>query len=180
MTYKSYVSPKAFAGAESIGLRVTTLGETFGKMRDGLFIGSLNLITVLFGLFSVKHVNIPIFLCLRRTAIAATLICDLVVNCNTPPLNKFLCACVMVGGGIVSGWENLDRDFFGYILVILNNFSQSIYVIMLSKFNADKRIVPFEINFFFAFLGLPICTAVVAYQGDLDYLPNLFMNGEFN
>jgi len=37
-----------------------------------------------------------------------------------------------------------------------------------------------KLIFFFAFLGFPILCAIVAYQGELDYLPNLFMTGELN
>ena len=74
MTYKTYVDPKAFKLAEKIGLRVTTLGETYGKIRTGLFIGALNIVTVLFGLYAVKNVNVPIFLCFRRCAIIFTII----------------------------------------------------------------------------------------------------------
>lgn len=66
----------------------------------------------------------------------------------------------MVSGAVVAGWEGFDNDAFGYFLVLCNNFSQSIYSVFTSKFNADKRITPFEINFFFALLGLPICIIV--------------------
>jgi len=48
--------------------------------------------------------------------------------------------------------------------------------VFTGKFNADKKITPFEINFFFALLGLPICIFVTNYQGDADYFFNLLFN----
>ena len=84
MSYKTYVNPNAFAGAERIGLRITTLGETFAKMGSGLFIGGLNIFTVLFGLYSVKNVNVPIFLCFRRCAILCTIIVEYLVARAVP------------------------------------------------------------------------------------------------
>ena len=73
MSYKTYVNTKAFEWAEKFGLRITTLSETYSKMGTGFFLGSLNMFTVLFGLYSVKNVNVPLFLCFRRCAIFATL-----------------------------------------------------------------------------------------------------------
>lgn len=173
MTYKTYVDPKAFKSAEKIGLRVTTLGETYGKISTGIFIGALNIITVLFGLYAVKNVNVPIFLCFRRCAIIFTIIVTYIMERVLPGKPKGLCALLMCGGAVVAGWEGFDNDSFGYFLVICNNFSQSIYSVFTSKYNADKRITPFEVNFFFAALGLPMCIAIVTYQGDASYLYDL-------
>jgi len=80
MTYKTFISPKAFKGAEAIGLRITTLGETFSKISSGLFIGGLNIFTVLFGLYAVKNVNVPIFLCFRRCGILCTIIVEFIIK----------------------------------------------------------------------------------------------------
>jgi len=123
MTYKTYINNKAFSGAESIGLRITTLGETFGKIGSGIFIGGLNIFTVFFGLYAVKNVNIPIFLCFRRCAIICTIIVEFVISFTLPGIPKGLCAIIMVAGALVAGWETLDSGSFGYFLVFCNNFS---------------------------------------------------------
>lgn len=176
MIYKTYINPKGFLSAEKIGLRITTLGETFGKISSGLFIGGLNIFTVLFGLYAVKNVNVPIFLCFRRCAILCTIIVEFIVRRALPGMTKGFCSLLIVVGAMIAGWDGFNNDSFGYFLVICNNFSQSIYTVFTSKFNADKRITAFEINFFFALLGLPICMIVTSYQGDADYLYNLFFN----
>ena len=39
-----------------------------------------------------------------------------------------------------------------------------------SKYNEDKKIVSFEINFFFALIGLPLMTFLSIYNGQMDML----------
>jgi hypothetical protein len=163
MYYKTHINKSAFTAAEKIGLRITTLDETFGKISTGLFIGGLNIFTVLFGLYSVKNVNVPIFLCFRRCAILCTIIIEFIVKRTVPGFQKVACAGMMVSGAIVAGWEGFNAEAFGYFLVICNNFSQSIYSVIMAKYNADKRITAFEVNFFFALLGLPMCVIVTTY-----------------
>lgn len=84
MAYKTFINTKAFAWTEKLGIRITTLDETFGKFKLGLMIGSMNIVSVLYGLFSVKYVSIPLFLTFRRCAILATLIVEFVVKGETP------------------------------------------------------------------------------------------------
>lgn len=123
MTYKTYVDPKGFMGAEKIGLRITTLGETFSKISSGLFIGGLNIFTVLFGLYAVKNVNVPIFLCFRRCSILCTIIVEIIVRNAFPGSTKTICSALIAGGAILAGWDGFNNDSFGYFLVICNNFS---------------------------------------------------------
>lgn len=78
MSYKS-LNPKAFSLLEEYGMKISSLGETFGNMSIGGRMGAFNLVTVLFGLYSVKLVNIPLFLTFRRCAILATVILNIIV-----------------------------------------------------------------------------------------------------
>ena len=60
MLYKEF-NPNAFQFLASIGMRVPKFSEAMGKLDIGLKMGFSNLITVLFGLFSVKLINIPLY-----------------------------------------------------------------------------------------------------------------------
>jgi hypothetical protein len=59
MLYKQF-DPNAFGFLESIGMKVSTLSQVLEKVNIGFRMGLSNLVTVLFGLFSVKLVNIPL------------------------------------------------------------------------------------------------------------------------
>ena len=55
-------------------MKIETWGKTLAKAPLGLFIGSINAVSVLFGLYSVKSVNIPIFLTFRRACLLFTVL----------------------------------------------------------------------------------------------------------
>ena len=52
--------PSAFKTLENCGMRISTLSEALSKADLGFKMGTFNLITVLFGIYSVKEVNIPL------------------------------------------------------------------------------------------------------------------------
>jgi hypothetical protein len=59
MLYKQ-LNPNAFSGLASVGMRISTFSEVLSKMNIGLKMGMTNLVTVVFGIFSVHRVNIPL------------------------------------------------------------------------------------------------------------------------
>ena len=59
MLYKE-TNPNAFSSFEKYGMHIPALSETMKKFKIGSKMGVTNLVTVLFGLFSVKLVNIPL------------------------------------------------------------------------------------------------------------------------
>ena len=177
MSYKSFVDPKAFQSLEKLGLRITTLGETFGKCRNGFIIGSLNIVTVLFGLFSVKHVNIPMFLTFRRCQILAVVITTFFIKGEGPTRTVAITAFIICSGAVLAGYETFDDDSFGYMLIWGNNFAQSIYNVIASIYNQEKKIVSFEINFFFALIGLPLMIFLTYYTGEMEVLTNALSGG---
>ena len=59
---------------QNIGLKVSTLPELYEKMSNGLKLASVRNIEVWFGLYSVRFVNIPLFLTFRRCSVVTTII----------------------------------------------------------------------------------------------------------
>lgn len=59
MLYKEF-NPNSFKFFEKIGMRIPSLSEALGKLKIGFIMGLTNLVAVLFGLYSVKNVNIPL------------------------------------------------------------------------------------------------------------------------
>lgn len=138
----------------------------------------MTIINVLFGLYSVKLVNIPLFLTFRRCAILATLVTQFVMESKVPSRNLSLSATLMVTGAIIAGYETLSSDLLGYILIWANNFCSAIQYVITSKFNNDKKVTAFEINFFFACIGLPLMYAITSMNGDIWVLYDIFINKE--
>jgi len=177
MGYKTFLNPKAFSGAEKYGIRITTYTETFSaaKAKVGFGIGAISIVSVLFGLFAVKLVNIPLFLTFRRCAIIATIIVQYIIDSKVPSRNLSIAATLMVTGAIIAGYETLDSDMFGYFLIWGNNFVSALQFVFTSNYNADKKVTPFEINFFFACIGLPLMLAITIYTEDIWTLYDIFL-----
>jgi len=100
--------------------------------------GAFNLVTVLFGLYSVKLVSIPLFLTFRRCAIVSTLATNIVLRGDYPDMKLTVTTTAITLGALIAGYETLDTDMFGYFLIWMNNISQSLYNVFVQKLNADK------------------------------------------
>ena len=76
MCYKQFVNKKAFESAKNYGIEIPSLFEALQpvKLKLGMKIAAMTLTGVLFGLYSVKLVSIPLFLTFRRCAIIATIV----------------------------------------------------------------------------------------------------------
>jgi len=69
-------------------------------------------------------------------------------------------------GALIAGYESLSTDYVGFGLIWANNFSQAFYNVVVEKYDSEKKVSPFEINFFFALAGFPSCLAVTLYNGE--------------
>lgn len=70
------ISYKSFDFLEAYGIKLSSLSEVLGKAKAGLVISSMRVVEVLFGLYSLKAVNIPLFLTIRRCSMITTIIVD--------------------------------------------------------------------------------------------------------
>ena len=93
------------------------------KLKNGLSLASIQIFSVIFGLFSVKLVNIPMFLTFRRCSVLATIIVDFVAFGNKPNASLIQASTLLIAGAIIAGWETLSVDAFGYMIIWCNNFT---------------------------------------------------------
>lgn len=85
-------------------------------------------------------------------------------------------ASLLLVGAVIAGYDSLDSNMIGYILVWCNNFFSSIQNVVVSKLNEDKKLSPFEINFYFACAGLVFTIIMTNYTGDIYALYDVFIN----
>ena len=121
MFYKSFINNNALDWTKRFGLKFTTFGETFNNFAIGVKVGAMCLVTVIFGLYSVKNVNIPMFGTMRRCCILTTVIVNYIIRGDVPDKTLTIVVTMLVAGAIIAGYENLDSDMFGYGLVWGNN-----------------------------------------------------------
>lgn len=132
----------------------------FGKAKVGLMISSMKIIDVLFGLYSLKAVNIPLFLTLRRCAMISTIIVDFLYQGKVPGQTLCIASFFVVMGAIVAGYETFNSDMWGYFLIMCNNFSSALVNIVASAYNEKKVVQAFDLNFYFALIGLPLAFVI--------------------
>ena len=162
MSIKQFVSYRAFDFLERYGIKLSSLAEAAGKAKAGLVISAMKVIEVLFGLYSLKAVNIPLFLTLRRCAMITTVIVDYLYQGKTPSQELAIASAFVVTGGLIAGYETLNDDFYGYALIMCNNFATALVNIVASAYNDKKVVNAFDLNFFFALIGLPLTFAITS------------------
>ena len=63
---------------------------------------------------------------------------------------------------MVAGYETLNDDMMGYVLIMCNNFATAIVNVVASKYNDKKMVNAFDLNFYFALIGLPLAFAITS------------------
>ncbi len=159
---------------ERVGMRIPSVTECKSKFGIGCKMGLANLTAVFFGLYSVKLVNIPMFLTFRRCSMLTTVLMNYVVNRVYPDEALRITLFLTTVGAIIAGWDSLNSQWFGYILVWGNNLSQSLYNSYVSKVNTQKSVLPFEINFYFALCGFPIALIFTIVSGEIHQFTEIF------
>jgi len=174
MSYKQYVSPKAFEFLVPYGIKISSLGEAAAKMQAGLIISSTKIVEVMLGLYSLKAVNIPLFLTFRRASILCTIIVTFLWKREGPSRTLMLASAFVVSGAVVAGYDTFDNNAFGYMLIIGNNFASSFVNVIASVYNEKKVVTAFDLNLFFALIGLPLTLLITIQTGELTSLMEVF------
>ena len=78
------------------------------------------------------------------------------------------CASLICGGALLAGKDTLHSDWFGYMLVIVNNLLSSLYSVFVAWNGRRFGIKSFETNYFIAFVSLPILLVDTLLRGYLD------------
>jgi hypothetical protein len=171
------ISYKSLDFLNSYGIKLSSLGEVLGKAKAGLMISSMRVVEVLFGLYSVKAVNIPLFLTIRRCSILTTIIVDFLYAGKTPSSVTLTGAFFIVLGGLIAGYETFDDDMWGYFLIMCNNFATALVNVVTSVYNEKRLVNAFDLNFFFALIGLPLAYAITSQNGEFTELMHLLTVG---
>lgn len=156
MSIKTFVSYNAFDFLNAYGIKLSSWGEVAGKATAGLIISSMKIIDVLFGLYALKAINIPLFTTIRRCAMITTIIVDYLYQGKKPSQTLLTASFFVVTGALVAGYETFDSDMWGYVLIMCNNFASALVNVVTSVYNEKKVVQAFDLNFYFALIGLPL------------------------
>jgi hypothetical protein len=94
----------------------------------------VNVFNVACGFYGLRAVDVPMFLCLRRTAIGFIIALDFVLRGVRAGSITLLSVSMICGGAIVAGYETLDANFIGYVWITLNNVLTAAYLSLVLCF----------------------------------------------
>lgn len=126
------------------------------------------------GFVGLQMVNIPTFLCLRRTTTIFVLVMDYFIRGVVAPRPMRASLSVIAVGAVVAGWADMSGDVLGYGYVILNNLMTALYLSFTSKFSKDTGIKSFGLLYYNSMLALPMTLTLALvtneFGGVIEYL----------
>jgi hypothetical protein len=92
-------------------------------LRASLWPGFLNVANIVVGWYGMALVNIPLFLCVRRTATAVVLLTEYWIRNKVEQPSTQLSVALICLGALVAGWDViLQGDSLGLMYTMMNNF----------------------------------------------------------
>ena len=92
-------------------------------LRASLWPGFLNVANIVVGWYGMALVNIPLFLCVRRTATAIVLFTEYWIRGKVETPGTQLSVAFICLGALIAGWDViLQGDSMGLIYTMVNNF----------------------------------------------------------
>ena len=110
-----------------------------GALRASLWPGLLNVANIVVGWYGMALVNIPLFLCVRRTATAIVLFTEYWIRGKIESSEIQLSVGLICAGALIAGWDVifLHGDTLGLVYTMTNNFLTA-YSHTESKVFADR------------------------------------------
>ena len=139
-----------------------------------LFVGNVGS-----GFIGLRHVDIPLFLCLRRTAVLFTLVSDYFVRGLVLPRAMVASLVLIAAGALVAGWGALSGggdgdgggssgDALGMTMCMVNNVMTALYLTRTKRFSSVTGIKSFGLLFYNSIIALPLTFLASCAAGELE------------
>ncbi|XP_057521427.1 UDP-galactose/UDP-glucose transporter 7 isoform X2 [Amaranthus tricolor] len=130
---------------------------------------------VAFALASLKGVNIPMYIAIKRLTPLAVLVAGLFSGKKQPSRQVSLSVILTATGVIIAALGDFSFDIFGYSLALTSVFFQTMYLVLVEKSGAEDGFSSVEIMFYNSFLSLPFLLLIVVATREIpDSLSLLF------
>lgn len=121
---------------------------------------------VAFALASLKGVNIPMYIALKRLTPLAVLIAGILSGKGKPPLQVSLSVILTAVGVMIAALGDFTFDFFGYTLALTSVFFQTAYLVLVEKSAAEDGLSSVELMYYNSFLSLPVLVFLITITGE--------------
>ncbi|KAF7830176.1 UDP-galactose/UDP-glucose transporter 7 [Senna tora] len=121
---------------------------------------------VAFALASLKGVNIPMYIAIKRLTPLAVLIAGCFSGKRRPTTQVTLSVILIAAGVLIAALGDFSFDLFGYSLAFISVFFQTMYLVLVEKSGAEDGLSSMEIMFYNSFLSLPFLMFLIIATGE--------------
>ncbi|WCJ30491.1 UDP-N-acetylglucosamine (UAA) transporter family [Euphorbia peplus] len=121
---------------------------------------------VAFALASLKGVNIPMYIAIKRLTPLAVLVAGFFSGKGKPTAQVTLSVLLIAAGVLIAALGDFSFDLFGYSMGLISVFFQTMYLVLVEKSGAEDGLSSIEIMFYNSFLSVPFLAFLVIATGE--------------
>ncbi|KZV31694.1 hypothetical protein F511_00498 [Dorcoceras hygrometricum] len=121
---------------------------------------------VAFALASLKGVNIPMYIAIKRLTPLAVLVAGFFTGKGRPTTQVTLSVVLTAAGVLIAAFGDFSFDLFGYSMAFTSVFFQTMYLVLVEKSGAEDGLSSVEIMFYNSILSLPILLFLIISTGE--------------
>ncbi|XP_010525916.1 PREDICTED: putative UDP-sugar transporter DDB_G0278631 [Tarenaya hassleriana] len=121
---------------------------------------------VAFALASLKGVNIPMYIAIKRLTPLAVLIAGYFSGKGRPTTQVAFSVFLTAAGCVIAAVGDFSFDLFGYGMALTSVFFQTMYLVLVEKSGANDGLSSVEIMFYNSFLSLPFLFFLIVVTGE--------------
>ncbi|KAK6129739.1 hypothetical protein DH2020_036501 [Rehmannia glutinosa] len=135
---------------------------------------------VAFALASLKGVNIPMYIAIKRLTPLAVLIAGFFYGKGRPTTQVTLSVLLTAAGVLIAALGDFSFDLFGYGMAFTSVFFQTMYLVLVEKSGAEDGLSSVEIMFYNSVLSIPFLLFLIIATGEFpNSISILFAKPEF-
>eukprot|EP00258_Populus_trichocarpa_P029421 XP_024445440.1 UDP-galactose/UDP-glucose transporter 7 isoform X2 [Populus trichocarpa] len=126
-------------------------------------------VSLFFALASLKGVNIPMYIAIKRLTPLAVLIAGFSSGKGKPTTQVTLSVLLIAAGVIIAALGDFSFDLWGYGMALTSVFFQTMYLVLVERSGAEDGLSSIEIMFYNSFLSLPFLIFLIIATGEFPY-----------
>ncbi|XP_048436539.1 UDP-galactose/UDP-glucose transporter 7-like [Pyrus x bretschneideri] len=149
-----------------VGRRTRSRGLEMSTAKKLLPVSLFYNANVAFALASLKGVNIPMYIAIKRLTLLAVLVAGFFSGKGRPPIQVCLSVTLTAVGVLIAALGDFSFDLFGYSMALTSVFFQTMYLVLVEKSGAEDGLSSVEIMYYDSFLCLPFLKLLIVATGE--------------
>ncbi|KAL6606042.1 hypothetical protein ACP70R_041695 [Stipagrostis hirtigluma subsp. patula] len=122
-----------------------------------------------FALASLKGVNIPMYIAIKRLTPLAVLVGGFVRGKGKPPTQVTLSVICTAAGVLIAALGDFSFDLYGYCMALTSVFFQTMYLVLVEKSGAEDGLSSVDLMFYNSLLSIPFLFFLIIATGEFPH-----------